>query len=112
MCEWLVHVWSAGRQRRTVSLGTGLSCFGATADRQRGFTNDEVDGLADIFNIPAWQLTTRCANCEGYPPAGFSCVTCGAGQERPYPGGSEELHSKGCSKRSRLPERPGDVTPV
>ena len=50
------------------------------------FTNDEVDRLADIFSIPVWQLTTRCANCEGYPPAGFSCVTCGAGQERPYPG--------------------------
>ena len=28
------------------------------------------------------------------------------------PGRSEELHSKGCSKRSRLPERPGDFTPV
>jgi HNH endonuclease len=28
------------------------------------------------------------------------------------PGRSEELHSKGCSKRSRLPERAGDFTPV
>ena len=70
MCEWLVHVWSGGRD-----------------GGQRGFTNDEVDRLADIFSIPVCQLTTRCANCEGYPPAGFSCVTCGAGQERPYPGG-------------------------
>jgi transcriptional regulator with XRE-family HTH domain len=46
--------------------------------RQRGFTTDEVERLADIFDVPRWQLTTRCVNCDGHPPAGFSCVTCGA----------------------------------
>jgi hypothetical protein len=25
-----------------------------------------------------WQLTTRCANCHGHPPAGFACLACGA----------------------------------
>jgi hypothetical protein len=32
--------------------------------RQRGFTADEVQRLAKIFRQP-WQLTTRCAICDG-----------------------------------------------
>jgi hypothetical protein len=46
--------------------------------RQRGFTTDEVGRLAAIFGIPPWQLTTRCANCAGSPPPGYSCLACGA----------------------------------
>ena len=46
--------------------------------RQRSFTPDEVRRLAGIFGVKPWQLTTRCANCEGHPPAGFACLTCGA----------------------------------
>jgi DNA-binding transcriptional MocR family regulator len=41
-------------------------------------TAEEVKRLAVIFGVSAWQLTTRCANCGGYPPAGFACLTCGA----------------------------------
>lgn len=46
--------------------------------RQRGFTTDEVKRLADIFDVSTWHLTTRCANCDGQPLAGFSCLACGA----------------------------------
>lgn len=46
--------------------------------RQRGFTADEVKRLAEIFGISPLRLTTRCANCDGHPPAGFACLTCGA----------------------------------
>jgi transcriptional regulator with XRE-family HTH domain len=46
--------------------------------RQRGFTAKEVDQLATIFGVSLPQLTTRCANCGGQPPAGFACLICGA----------------------------------
>lgn len=46
--------------------------------RQRGFTTDEIQRLADIFSLKPWQLTTRCANCCGNPPPGFTCRTCGS----------------------------------
>jgi len=46
--------------------------------RQRGFTTQEVERLAAIFGVSLSQLTTRCANCGGDPPAGFACLTCGA----------------------------------
>ena len=46
--------------------------------RQRGFTTQEVERLAAIFGVSRSQLATRCANCGGYPPAGFACLTCGA----------------------------------
>jgi hypothetical protein len=32
----------------------------------------------EMFGVSPWQLTTRCADCEGHPPAGFACLTCGA----------------------------------
>ena len=51
---------------------------GRRGDRQRGFTAEEVERLASIFGVDAGQLTTRCANCGGLPPAGFACLTCGA----------------------------------
>jgi transcriptional regulator with XRE-family HTH domain len=46
--------------------------------RQRGFTADEVQRLANIFRREPWQLTTRCANRDGHPPPGFTCKTCRA----------------------------------
>ena len=56
--------------------------------RQRQFTTDEVQRLADIFNVPSWRLMTRCVNCDGHPPAGFSCLSCGARSENhPEPHG-------------------------
>jgi transcriptional regulator with XRE-family HTH domain len=51
--------------------------------RQRSFTPDEVQQLANIFGVKTWQLTTRCISCEGHPPAGFGCLTCGAQAARP-----------------------------
>ena len=60
------------------TTSTVCAAEGHRGGRQRRFTTDEVDRLADIFDIPIWQLTARCVNCEGHPPAGFSCLSCGA----------------------------------
>ncbi len=60
---------------------TVCAAEGHRTDRQRGFTDDEVQRLASIFSVPGWQLATRCVNCAGHPPAGFSCLTCGANAE-------------------------------
>jgi hypothetical protein len=57
---------------------TVCAAEGRRGHRQRGFTTDEVQRLGIIFGVPSRKLTTRCANCEGYPPAGFACLTCGA----------------------------------
>jgi hypothetical protein len=51
---------------------------GHRSRRQRGFTGAEVKGLARIFGVTPQQLTTQCANCDGHPPAGYACLTCGA----------------------------------
>jgi hypothetical protein len=67
------------------SNSTVCAAEGHRNDRQRGFTTGEVERLAAIFGISPSRLTTRCANCEGHPPAGFACLACGAtlGGDRP-----------------------------
>ena len=60
------------------SSSTVCAAEGHRDGRQRGFTLDEVQRLARIFSREPWQLTTRCANCDGHPPPGFSCESCGA----------------------------------
>ena len=65
------------------SGSTVCAAEGHRAGRQRSFTPDEIQRLAGIFGVKPWQLTTRCANCEGHPPAGFACLTCGAQAARP-----------------------------
>jgi hypothetical protein len=60
------------------SPSTVCAAEGRRGGRQRGFTSDEVNRLSVIFGIPSWKLTTCCANCEGRPPAGFTCLTCGS----------------------------------
>ena len=60
------------------SNSTVCAAEGRRAGRQRSFTLEEVQRLASIFGVKAWQLITRCANCEGCPPAGFACLTCSA----------------------------------
>ena len=60
------------------SNSTVCAAEGRRGGRQRSFTHDEVRQLAGIFGVKQWQLTTRCANCAGHPPAGFACLTCGA----------------------------------
>ena len=59
---------------------TVCAAEGQRGGRQRGFTLDEVHRLADIFGLEPWQLMTRCANCGGHPPRGFTCQSCGAQQ--------------------------------
>ena len=60
------------------SSSTVCAAEGHRNDQQRGFTAEEVKRLADILGVTPAQLTTRCANCESHPPAGFACLTCGA----------------------------------
>src|ERR1700733_11357293 len=60
------------------TASTVCAAEGHRGGRQRGFTTDEVQRLGVIFGIPPWALTTRCVNCNGHPPAGFACLTCGA----------------------------------
>jgi len=64
---------------------TVCAAEGRRDGRQSGFTTEEADRLADIFDVPKWPLTTQCVNCEGQPPAGYSCLTCGALREEPHP---------------------------
>ena len=67
------------------SNSTVCAAEGHRGGRQRGFTPDEVQRLAGIFGLEPWQLTTRCANCEGHPPTGFACLTCGATYDGEHP---------------------------
>ena len=60
------------------SNSTVCSAEGRRDGRQRSFTAEEVARLAGIFGVKTWQLTTRCTTCEGHPPTGFACLTCGA----------------------------------
>jgi anti-sigma regulatory factor (Ser/Thr protein kinase) len=57
------------------STSTVCAAEGHRGEGQRGFTLDEVERLAAIFGVSPSQLTTRCANCGGQPPA---CLSCGA----------------------------------
>jgi hypothetical protein len=52
------------------SNSTVCAAEGHRDGRQRSFTTDEVQRLADIFEVESWRLSTRCAMCEGHPPAG------------------------------------------
>jgi hypothetical protein len=60
------------------TAATVCAAEGHREGRQRGFAAEEIKRLAGIFGVSAWQLTTRCANCDGNPPPGFACLTCGA----------------------------------
>jgi hypothetical protein len=53
------------------STSTVCAAEGRRNSRQRGFTAGKVQRLAGIFGVPARELTTRCTNCEGNPPAGL-----------------------------------------
>jgi transcriptional regulator with XRE-family HTH domain len=57
---------------------TVCSAEGHRSGRQRRFTVKEVWRLAAIFHVSYGELTTRCANCNGQPPAGFACLACRA----------------------------------
>jgi transcriptional regulator with XRE-family HTH domain len=67
------------------SESTVCAAEGRRSGQQRKFTVDEVERLAAIFGISPGQLTTRCANCGGQPPAGFACLACGTASPKPEP---------------------------
>ncbi|MBE4735774.1 hypothetical protein [Streptomyces caniscabiei] len=61
--------WSAGEQ-----VGKA---------RQRGWTANDIAALAELFGVPVGDLfepQPPCRACDGKPPAGFACLTCGAGE--------------------------------
>jgi hypothetical protein len=60
------------------TAATVCAAEGHRGDRQRGFTTEEVERLANIFGVFSWQLKTSCVNCAGNPPTRFSCLVCGA----------------------------------
>ena len=57
---------------------TVCAAEGHRGGRQRRFTIGEIQQLAVIFDVPAWQLVTPCATCGGQPPAGYAWLACGA----------------------------------
>jgi hypothetical protein len=59
------------------SASTVCAAEGHRDGRQRGFTTEEIRQLAALFDVCPSQLTTRCVNCGGHPPAGFACLACG-----------------------------------
>jgi hypothetical protein len=75
------HGWNQARLGELMgwpSNSTVCAAEGHRNGRQRRFTTQEVEQLAAIFGLSPRQLTTRCANCGGQPPAGFGCLACGA----------------------------------
>jgi hypothetical protein len=58
------------------SATTVCAAEGRRGCRPRDFTVREVERLATIFGVSPGELTTRCANCQGQPPAGFACLVC------------------------------------
>jgi transcriptional regulator with XRE-family HTH domain len=62
------------------SNSTVCAAEGRRSGRQRGYTPDEVQRLADIFALEQWRLMTRRANCDGHPPQGFTCGAQGTAQ--------------------------------
>jgi transcriptional regulator with XRE-family HTH domain len=64
---------------------TVCAAEGHRGERQRRFARWEIEQLASIFGVPAHQLLTRCATCDGQPPPGYACLTCKA-EHPPIPG--------------------------
>ena len=71
------------------AASTVCAAEGHRGDRQRRFARWEIEQLATIFGVPAWQLLTRCATCGGQPPSGYACLACKA--EHPAAPGRPEL---------------------
>jgi transcriptional regulator with XRE-family HTH domain len=59
------------------TTSTVCAAEGRREGRQRKFTAEEVEQLATVFGVSVSKLTTRYANCDGQPPTGFACLTCG-----------------------------------
>jgi hypothetical protein len=74
------------------NASTVCAAEGHRDGRQRGFTTEEIRQLAALFGVCPSQLTTRCVNCGGRPPAGFACLACGATPDSDHPVGSALPH--------------------
>jgi transcriptional regulator with XRE-family HTH domain len=56
--------WSAGEQ--------------SNKPRQRAWMANELAALAELFGVAIGDLFDECCSkCEGEPPVGFTCNTCG-----------------------------------
>lgn len=70
--RWSDVTWSQAEQ-------VGGSC------RQRAWNAGELSAMAALFRVTVGELLADggecCTQCEGRPPAGFTCNTCGAGSE-------------------------------
>jgi transcriptional regulator with XRE-family HTH domain len=74
------------QRKLAVAMGLGARNVSAVSrlekaapdGRRRNITTCELDRLADILEVAVWQLKARCVTCDGSPPAGFACLTCGA----------------------------------
>jgi Helix-turn-helix domain len=74
------------------NASTVCAAEGHRDGRQRNFTTEEVEQLAALFGVCPLQLTTRCVNCGGHPPAGFACLACGATPDSDHLAGSAVPH--------------------
>lgn len=51
--------------------------------RTKSWTANEIAALAETFGVPVGDLFEAqppCRACDGQPPAGFTCNSCGAGE--------------------------------
>jgi hypothetical protein len=74
------------------NASTVCAAEGHRDGRQRGFTTEEIRQLAALFGVCPSQLTTRCVNCGGHPPAGFACLACRATPGSDHLAGSAVPH--------------------
>lgn len=54
-------------------------------NRAKSWSANEVAALAELFEVPVGDLFEAhppCRACDDKPPAGFACLTCGAGGVR------------------------------
>lgn len=79
--------WVAERRKAAdltqTSLGAAIGLDPSAITRmesgERKTSLDEVAALIRIFGVVPDLLRDACLRCGGFPPQGFTCNTCGAG---------------------------------